>query len=81
MGRERLFQGKVVSCRPYPILALHLLAPAVKGDHTLYFRFVAGRKRVAPIDMGQKEFSPAYVIRIFRQFGFTDTEIERLLGR
>jgi len=52
-----------------------------KGDHTLYFRFVGGRKRIAPIDMGQKEFSPAYVIRIFRQFGFTDTEIEGLLGR
>jgi len=32
MGRERLFQGKVVSCKPYPILALPLLAPAVKED-------------------------------------------------
>ncbi len=25
--------------------------------------------------------SPAYVLRIFRQFGFTDEEIEHLLGR
>ena len=50
-----------------------------KGDHSLYFRVVGGMKRVVPIDMGQKEFSPAYVLRIFRQFGFTDTEIEELL--
>jgi hypothetical protein len=26
-----------------------------------------------------KEMSPAYVLRIFRQFGFTNTEIENLL--
>ncbi|MCK4765293.1 MAG: type II toxin-antitoxin system HicA family toxin [Candidatus Aminicenantes bacterium] len=51
-----------------------------KGDHRLYFRVVEGRKRVVPIDMGAGEFSPAYVIRIFRQFGFTDSEIEKLLG-
>jgi predicted RNA binding protein YcfA (HicA-like mRNA interferase family) len=50
-----------------------------KGDHKLYSRFVEGRKRVVPIDMGVGEFSPAYVIRIFRQFGFTDEEIEILL--
>jgi len=50
-----------------------------KGDHKLYFRIVEGRKRVVPIDMGVGEFSPAYVIRIFRQFGFTDEEIETLL--
>jgi predicted RNA binding protein YcfA (HicA-like mRNA interferase family) len=50
-----------------------------KGDHKLYVRFVAGRKRVVPIDMGEKEFSPPYVLRIFRQFGFTDDEIEKLL--
>jgi hypothetical protein len=29
--------------------------------------------------MGASEFSPAYVLRIFRQFGFTDEEIETLL--
>jgi predicted RNA binding protein YcfA (HicA-like mRNA interferase family) len=50
-----------------------------KGDHRMYFRIVNGMKRVAPIDMGQSEFSPAYVIRIFRQFGFTHQEIETLL--
>ena len=50
-----------------------------KGDHTLYFRQVAGEKKVVPIDMGAKEFSPPYVLRIFRQFGFTDNEIENLL--
>lgn len=52
-----------------------------KGDHKLYFRFVEGRKRVVPIDMGVREFSPAYVIRIFRQFGFTDSEIERIISK
>ena len=42
-------------------------------------RYIAGKKRVVPIDMGEKEFSPPYVLRIFRQFGFTDGEIEDLL--
>jgi len=50
-----------------------------KGDHKLYVRYVAQQKRVVPIDMGEKEFSPPYVLRIFRQFGFTDEEIEELL--
>lgn len=50
-----------------------------KGNHKLYVRHVAGRKRVVPIDMGEKDFSPPYVLRIFRQFGFTDDEIEELL--
>ncbi|MBW1796644.1 MAG: type II toxin-antitoxin system HicA family toxin [Deltaproteobacteria bacterium] len=50
-----------------------------KGDHKLYVRYVGQQKRVVPIDMGEKEFSPLYVLRIFRQFGFTDEEIERLL--
>ena len=50
-----------------------------KGDHKLYVRYVSGRKRVVPIDMGQKEFSPPYVLRIFRQFAFTDDEINQLL--
>jgi predicted RNA binding protein YcfA (HicA-like mRNA interferase family) len=50
-----------------------------KGDHKLYVRYTGGRKRVVPIDMGEREFSPPYVLRIFRQFGFTDEEIERLL--
>ena len=50
-----------------------------KGDHKLYVRYVEGKKRVAPIDMGEREFSPPYVLRIFRQFGFTDGEIEKLL--
>ena len=50
-----------------------------KGDHSLYIRIIEGNKRVVPIDIGAKEMSPAYVLRIFRQFGFTDTEIEDLL--
>jgi len=50
-----------------------------KGDHRLYMRHVKGQKRVVPIDMGANELSPAYVLRIFRQFGFTDQEIEQLL--
>jgi predicted RNA binding protein YcfA (HicA-like mRNA interferase family) len=51
-----------------------------KGDHKLYVRHVGAQKRVVPIDMGQKEFSPPYVLRILRQFGFTDNEIEVLLS-
>ena len=42
-------------------------------------RYVEGKKRMAPIDMGEKEFSPPYVLRIFRQFGFSDAEVEELL--
>ena len=51
-----------------------------KGDHKLYVRYVAGKKRVVPIDMGEREFSPPYVLRIFRQFGFSDDDIDELLG-
>ena len=50
-----------------------------KGDHSLYTRVVEGKTRVVPIDMGAGEMSPAYVLRIFRQFGFTDEEVEGLL--
>ena len=50
-----------------------------KGDHSLYSRVVEENIRVVPIDMGAREMSPAYVLRIFRQFGFTDEEIENIL--
>ncbi|MBF0606706.1 MAG: type II toxin-antitoxin system HicA family toxin [Candidatus Magnetobacterium sp. LHC-1] len=49
-----------------------------KGDHSIYIRYFAGEKRVVPIDMGAKEFSPFYTLRIMRQFGFTDDEIKSL---
>jgi len=51
-----------------------------KGDHDIYLRTVDGRKRIAPIDMGAGELSSPYVIRIFRQFGFTNQEIDELLA-
>ncbi|HEY9851606.1 MAG TPA: type II toxin-antitoxin system HicA family toxin [Leptolyngbyaceae cyanobacterium] len=51
-----------------------------KGDHCLYVREFGEMQRVVPIDMGAGEMSPAYVLRIFRQFGFTDEEIVNLLG-
>jgi predicted RNA binding protein YcfA (HicA-like mRNA interferase family) len=51
-----------------------------KGDHRIYSRFLSGKKRVVPIDMGAGELSPPYVLRIFRQFGFTDNDIEKLLN-
>jgi len=49
-----------------------------KGDHRLYVRYVEGKKRIVPIDMGARELSPAYVLRILRQFGLTNDEIEDL---
>lgn len=49
-----------------------------KGDHRLYVRTVGDQKRVVPIDVGVGEFSPPLVLRILRQFGFTDGEIEDL---
>jgi predicted RNA binding protein YcfA (HicA-like mRNA interferase family) len=51
-----------------------------KGDHRLYSRMVDDARKVVPIDMGAGEMSPAYVLRIFRQFGFDDAEIENLLN-
>ena len=50
-----------------------------KGDHRLYIREMEGKKRIVPIDVGLTELSPPYVLRIFRQFGFTDEEIQKLL--
>ncbi len=50
-----------------------------KGDHKLYVRQTDVNNRVVPIDMGEREFSPPYVLRILRQFGFTDDEINELL--
>jgi len=50
-----------------------------KEDHTLYFRYSEGKKRVVPIDMGAKELSPPYVLRILRQFNFTNNEIDKPL--
>ena len=50
-----------------------------KGDHSIYIRTLGGKKRVVPIDRGARELSPPYVLRIFRQFGFTDAEIEQIL--
>jgi len=50
-----------------------------KGDHRLYIRIFENLKRIVPIDMGARELSPPYVLRIFRQFGFPDGEIENLL--
>lgn len=52
-----------------------------KGDHRLYVRYFAGVKRVVPIDMGAKELSPVYVLRIFRQVGFSDEDIVNLLSK
>jgi len=49
-----------------------------RGDHSLYMRYVGEQKRVVPIDMRAKELSPPYVVRILRQFGFTDDEINAL---
>ena len=50
-----------------------------KGDHEIYVRVLNGKKRIVPIDMGAGEMSPAYVLRILRQFGFTDADIEDLM--
>lgn len=52
-----------------------------KGYHCLYICELEGKKRIVPIDMGLTEFSPPYVLRICRQFGFSDEEIEKLLKR
>ena len=51
-----------------------------KGAHSLYTRETEAGCKVVPIDMGAKEMSPSYVLRILRQFGFSDVEIESLLN-
>ncbi|WP_445310919.1 hypothetical protein [Microcoleus vaginatus] len=43
-------------------------------------REIKGRKRIVPIDIGAGEMSPAYVLRIFRQFGFTEPENEGMMS-
>ena len=50
-----------------------------KGDRCLYIRQFEDMRRVVPMDMGAGEMSPAYVLRIFRQFGFSDEEILSIL--
>jgi len=35
-----------------------------KGDHSIYIRTFGSQKRVVPIDMGARELSPPYVLRI-----------------
>lgn len=50
-----------------------------KGDHCLYTRKIDEVRKVVFIDIGAGEMSPAYVLRIFRQFGFTNEEIEGIL--
>ena len=52
-----------------------------KGDHRLYVRRLEDKVKVVPIDLGAREMSPGYVLRIFRQFGFTDEEIEDILRK
>lgn len=51
-----------------------------KCDHSLYTRETEAGRKVVFIDMGAKEMSPGYVLRIFRQFGFSDEEIETFLN-
>jgi len=50
-----------------------------KGDHTIYKREVAGRILKAPIQMGKEELRPEYCLIVFKQLGFTDEDIDRLL--
>jgi predicted RNA binding protein YcfA (HicA-like mRNA interferase family) len=57
-----------------------IFSRAGKGDHAIYIREIEEGKWIAPIDMGAKEMSPGYVLRILRQFGFTDEEIVDLIS-
>ena len=49
-----------------------------KGAHTIYQRFVEGRRKVAPVQMGKRELDPDYMKQVFRQLGFTDDEIDEV---
>ncbi|MBZ0169688.1 YcfA-like protein [Candidatus Methylomirabilis lanthanidiphila] len=77
---------KIPALKPRELIRLLLAEGCIfyregKGDHRLYSRTVAGRKRIVPIDMGAGELSPLYVLRILRQLSFSDEEIERLLRK
>ena len=50
-----------------------------KGDHTIYKRIVKDRIYKAPVQMGKPELRPEYCLIVFKQHGFTDKEIDRLL--
>ncbi|NER22128.1 MAG: type II toxin-antitoxin system HicA family toxin [Symploca sp. SIO1C2] len=74
----------IPSLKPQQLIKLLKKAGCVfyregKGDHSLYSRVTEDKTRIVPIDVGAREMSPAYVLRIFRQFGFTDEEIENIL--
>lgn len=74
----------IPSLKPKQLIKLLIKADCTfyregKGDHSLYTRTLGEQVWIVPIDMGAKEMSPAYVLRIFRQFGFTGEEIEELL--
>jgi predicted RNA binding protein YcfA (HicA-like mRNA interferase family) len=84
MNLEQSMPKNIPSLKPKQLIKLLEKADCTfyregKGDHSLYTRLVDGKTRVVPIDMGAGEMSPAYVLRIFRQFGLKDEEIERLL--
>jgi predicted restriction endonuclease/predicted RNase H-like HicB family nuclease len=42
-----------------------------RGSHQLYTSDLVNKRKVVSIDMGLREMSPAYVLRIFRQLGTT----------
>lgn len=48
-------------------------------SHAIYQRFVAGRRYVAPVQMGKKSLDPDYVKEVLRQLGFTRDEMQELL--
>jgi predicted RNA binding protein YcfA (HicA-like mRNA interferase family) len=50
-----------------------------KGDHDIFERVVGGTKRAAPIQMGKRELRPEYSLRVFRQLGLADEDINRIL--
>ncbi|MEW6104386.1 MAG: type II toxin-antitoxin system HicA family toxin [bacterium] len=50
-----------------------------KGDHIIYKRMVKGRLMKAPILENKQELPGIYCLMIFKQLGFSDGEINKLV--
>ncbi|MGH2568817.1 MAG: type II toxin-antitoxin system HicA family toxin [Bacteroidota bacterium] len=51
-----------------------------RSDHAIYERTTAtGELKRAPVIMGKRELTPAYLKLVMRQLGFADIEIDDLI--
>jgi hypothetical protein len=52
-----------------------------KTGHAIYSRTVNNFRYSAPIQMGKKSLDPIYCKRVFKQLGFTNSELEKIFNK